>query len=377
MTFIYLYTVMLALKGIIVNGERQITECGVRPLRRHPRINSKYRIPKIIDGSPTKDGQFPWQVSLELLHPSLGFLGHWCGAVLVDPMWIISAAHCIHNDLFNLPLPPLWTVVLGEHNRMIESGYEQRVSVEKIVFHEKYENFQHDLVMIKLSEPADLSEESNIRTICLPFRAFGYPQSMDEELYDQKDDDTVAIPIRDNNFLRNIRIKHLQSNSNHSTGRRQSRRSHTRRNDKFLHGNLYTDDAVSGKATLQDLPYTDCIATGWGRSSTTSGDLADTLLQTKVPIHTNVKCKNAYGSNVKIHKGHLCAGKLNGKGGTCVGDSGGPLQCRLSKNGPWLLAGITSFGSGCAEQGYPDVYTRISYYIKWISDTISQTSDGS
>lgn len=34
---------------------------------------------------------------------------------------------------------------MGEHNRMIESGYEQRVSVEKIVFHEKYENFQHDL----------------------------------------------------------------------------------------------------------------------------------------------------------------------------------------------------------------------------------------
>lgn len=56
------------------------------------------------------------------------------------------------------------------------------------------------------------------------------------------------------------------------------------------------------------------------------------------------------------------------------GYSGGPLQCRLSKNGPWLLAGITSFGSGCAEQGYPDVYTRISYYIKWISDTISQTT---
>lgn len=39
---------------------------------------------------------------------------------------------------------------------------------------------------------------------------------------------------------------------------------------------------------FQDLPYTDCIATGWGKS-TTSGDLTDILLQTKVPIHTNVK----------------------------------------------------------------------------------------
>lgn len=55
------------------------------------------------------------------------------------------------------------------------------------------------------------------------------------------------------------------------------------------------------------------------------------------------------------------------------GDSGGPLQCRLFKNGPWMLAGITSFGSGCADQEYyPDVYIRISYYIKWILQTMAQ-----
>ena len=56
-----------------------------------------------------------------------------------------------------------------------------------------------------------------------------------------------------------------------------------------------------------------------------------------------------------------------------TGDSGGPLQCRLFKNGPWILAGITSFGSGCADQAYyPDVYIRISYYIKWIMQTMAQ-----
>lgn len=52
------------------------------------------------------------------------------------------------------------------------------------------------------------------------------------------------------------------------------------------------------------------------------------------------------------------------------GDSGGPLQCRLRKRGPWVLAGITSFGSGCALKGFPDVYTKISHYIKWINETI-------
>lgn len=38
----------------------------------------------------------------------------------------------------------------------------------------------------------------------------------------------------------------------------------------------------------QDLPYRDCIATGWGKSST-NGDLTDILLQTQVPIHSNLR----------------------------------------------------------------------------------------
>lgn len=38
-----------------------------------------------------------------------------------------------------------------------------------------------------------------------------------------------------------------------------------------------------------------------------------------------------------------------------------------------FVTGITSFGSGCSDNGYnPDVYIRISYYIKWIAQTISQ-----
>lgn len=83
------------------------------------------------------------------------------------------------------------------------------------------------------------------------------------------------------------------------------------------------------------------------------------------------RCRDAYGSFVNIHGGHLCAGQLNGQGGTCVGDSGGPLQCRLTQDGPWILAGVTSFGSGCALENFPDVYLRISYYLNWIEDTIA------
>lgn len=51
------------------------------------------------------------------------------------------------SDLFNLPLPALWSVVLGENNRKVESGYEQRIPVDKIIMHEKYRHFKNDLGM--------------------------------------------------------------------------------------------------------------------------------------------------------------------------------------------------------------------------------------
>ncbi|KAI8130804.1 Plasma kallikrein [Lucilia cuprina] len=389
------------------------TDCGLRPPRREPRSypstedpNSS-RTAKIIAGTYTKEGQFPWQASLELLHPSLGFLGHWCGAVLIHQYWILSAAHCVHNDLFNLPVPPLWTVVLGEYNRAIESGYEQRIPIDKIVLHKSYQNFLHDLVLMKLSMPADLSKKSNIRRICLPF-LFNEPNNDDEEEELQEDiEDPLSwglaeVPDKMENFLRSVqtmrryrnvtipsmkelmdlkilnRLKRQENASQVKVGKnfKYSRR----RNDKimkiFQYSNEY--DGVSQEKHFhhrfvdnnRDLPYIDCVATGWGKANLT-GDLTDLLLKTTVPLHNNRRCREAYGSFVKIHRGHLCAGKLNGKGGTCVGDSGGPLQCRLTKNGPWILAGITSFGSGCAIEGYPDVYTRTSHYMKWIQDTIA------
>lgn len=113
-------------------------------------LTSTTRNPKIMYGFPTRDGEFGWQASLELLHPSFGFIGHWCGGVLINKVWVLSAAHCVHNDLFNLPLPALWTVILGEHNRKIESGFEQRIPVDKIIMHEKYRNFKNDLGNFKV-----------------------------------------------------------------------------------------------------------------------------------------------------------------------------------------------------------------------------------
>jgi secreted trypsin-like serine protease len=39
----------------------------------------------------------------------------------------------------------------------------------------------------------------------------------------------------------------------------------------------------------------------------------------------------------------------------------------MFSNGHWILVGITSYGAGCALADHPGVYTRVSYYVDWMS----------
>ena len=75
---------------------------------------------------------------------------------------------------------------------------------------------------------------------------------------------------------------------------------------------------------------------------------------------------------------NIAAGSLNKVektyAGACHGDSGGPLVS--SKNGTATLIGVVSYGSssGC-DAGVPTIYTRVSYYVDFISQAIESLEE--
>ncbi|KFV92122.1 Trypsin I-P1, partial [Fulmarus glacialis] len=108
---------------------------------------------------------------------------------------------------------------------------------------------------------------------------------------------------------------------------------------------------------------TTCLISGWGNTLSNANLYPDTLQCLKAPVLSSRECAKAYPG--KITKNMICVGFMEGGKDSCQGDSGGPVVC----NGQ--LQGIVSWGIGCAQKGYPGVYTKVCNYVSWIEAIMS------
>ena len=102
-----------------------------------------------------------------------------------------------------------------------------------------------------------------------------------------------------------------------------------------------------------------CTITGWG-SVIEGGSTSKDLRTVDLPIISKKVCNAAYSSFGGIPKNQICAAYPKGGKDACQGDSGGPLTVG------GRLAGIVSWGNGCAREGYPGAYTEVAAYRNWI-----------
>ena len=101
---------------------------------------------------------------------------------------------------------------------------------------------------------------------------------------------------------------------------------------------------------------------GWGRTSSTSQDISETLKTATLPIKSDSTCAGAYGTD--FIKGHMvCAGNPatgsdTGTTTACNGDSGGPLVVNNR------IVGVVSWGvKDCVEEGAYSVFSKVSTYV--------------
>ncbi|NXV46390.1 OVCH2 protein, partial [Uria aalge] len=125
-----------------------------------------------------------------------------------------------------------------------------------------------------------------------------------------------------------------------------------------------------------------CTACGWGRLNE-NGVLPQVLYEVNLPILNSKECSRALSTLKKPIRGDtiMCAGFPDGGKDACQGDSGGPLLCR-SKHGAWTLAGVISWGMGCARgwisnekkkhhnRGSPGIFTDLSAVLSWVQENM-------
>lgn len=109
---------------------------------------------------------------------------------------------------------------------------------------------------------------------------------------------------------------------------------------------------------------------GWG-TMRENGSVTPLMRMVDVPVVSRERANAKTSYNGSINESMLAAGFDEGLKDSCQGDSGGPLTVMGSEGKP-LLAGVVSWGRGCARANYYGIYANVATAVEWINTTINQ-----
>ena len=112
---------------------------------------------------------------------------------------------------------------------------------------------------------------------------------------------------------------------------------------------------------------TQLVVTGWGATQEGGQTVRDLLYLDNVPFISRDVCNEPLSYDGNITNNMICAGAPGID--SCQGDSGGPLTADTATSPK--LAGIVSWGEGCARPDKYGVYTRVANYVGWVGACVS------
>ncbi|KAM4889346.1 transmembrane protease serine 9 [Thomomys bottae] len=262
-------------KDCLDGSDEANCDCGLQPAWR--------TAGRIVGGVEAASGEFPWQVSLRENNE------HFCGATIIGPAWLLSAAHCF-NEFQD---PAEWVVSAGTTHLSGAAPGAVRVRVAQITPHPRYDadTADFDVAVLRLARPLRFGR--HVQPACLPAATHVFP------------------------------------------------------------------------------PGRKCLISGWGYLKEDFLVKPEVLQKATVELLDQALCTSLYGHSLTDRM--LCAGYLDGKVDSCQGDSGGPLVCE-EPSGRFFLAGIVSWGIGCAEARRPGVYARVTRLRDWILEVTGEAS---
>jgi secreted trypsin-like serine protease len=268
---------------------------------------------RIVGGTCTTQRDWPWQTAL-YYRLNDGRELFMCGGSLIAPNWVLSAAHCFGSETSDRAED--WTVADDVRKLSfigLPAGATTR-AVKRVIRHEKYDpaTQANDIALLELESP-------------LPAKTISPLVSDDPSLETNRETMVTGWGI--------MRWVEAQKDAQgHVTG--------------------YIDGA--SRQPVDPKKYQ-------------SPDLREATL----PLVDVAECGHDYESiGGSIDRRNLCAGLPKGGRDSCQGDSGGPLMAQTPQ-GEWRQIGIVSWGHGCAQAGFPGIYTRVSAFADWIQSKVN------
>jgi Trypsin len=141
----------------------QHDDCGTRTVNFYGR-----RSPKIVGGTETPYGAYPWQVEIQVFNFDNESFVHHCGGAVIGDKLVLTAAHCLQ-----IPRAEYLRLVIGDHSLQRRDLHEHSYRVEKLIIHPDYRKegpYSNDIAIIKLksNDFEGIAFNSHVRPICLP-----------------------------------------------------------------------------------------------------------------------------------------------------------------------------------------------------------------
>ncbi|XP_065552191.1 coagulation factor XI isoform X2 [Lathamus discolor] len=148
----------------IVHGPGRISGYSLRLCKKKAStvcMQHSARTIRIVGGTDSAPGEWPWQVSL---HVKLSRQRHLCGGSIISSQWILTAAHCV----MSLENPNIWRVYAGILKQSEINADTPFFKVEEIIVHPQYKYAQtgYDIALMKLDKPMNFTDLQ--LPICLP-----------------------------------------------------------------------------------------------------------------------------------------------------------------------------------------------------------------